>query len=229
MTQPLEGAGDLSRIHPDDIKTLVNAFTENAHRLGLKWLVRPGTIVTGIDTANMSVKVDGDEVATTGVVSMIGSLIAGQRVFLLIIPTIGTYIVGRVGKQMPNLVERFYAIATGDLVLGAAATLIPGLTHTVEIGDFEYDVTGVFDFDETSVGTTVGVGELFIDGVVASISIATFEMTAVTHRATVTQQWSGEVHGGSQHVMELRGRRSAASGSQSLRTGHTSMRIWIYR
>jgi hypothetical protein len=86
------------RIASDDVSTLISAITENAHRLGLKWILRPGTIVTGTDPGNVTAKVDGDDIATLGIVSMVGKLNPKSRVFLLIIPTVGTYVIGRVGS-----------------------------------------------------------------------------------------------------------------------------------
>lgn len=99
MTAPFAPATDTPRLSADDITTLVAAITENAHRLGLKWLLRPGTVANGDDTSNVSVKVDGDDVPTVGVVSTVGELPAKARVWLLIIPTVGTYVIGVVGNQ----------------------------------------------------------------------------------------------------------------------------------
>lgn len=87
-----------SRISSDDVTTLIGAITENAHRLGLKWLLRPGTVVSGTDTGNVTAKVDGDDIATLGIVSMVGKLNPKSRIWLLIIPSVGTYVIGRVGS-----------------------------------------------------------------------------------------------------------------------------------
>lgn len=97
MTTPTKSEW-FSRIASDDVTTLVSAIAENAHRLGLKWLLRPGTIMTGTDTGNVTARVDGDDIATLGIVSMVGKLNPKSRVFLLIIPSVGTYVIGRVGS-----------------------------------------------------------------------------------------------------------------------------------
>jgi hypothetical protein len=98
VTDPLTRAPGGSRFAAEDVTTLVTAIAENAHRLGLKWLLRPATIVTATDPANVSAKVDGDDVATFGIVSMIGKLNPKSRVFMLIIPNVGSYVLGRVGE-----------------------------------------------------------------------------------------------------------------------------------
>lgn len=94
MTNPV------SRINSDDVGVLVSAITENAHRLGLKWLLRPGTVTSGTDASNIGVKVDGDDVATLGVTSMVGNLDTKRRVWLLIVPSVGTYVIGYVGPVL---------------------------------------------------------------------------------------------------------------------------------
>lgn len=202
------------------------SLVRNASRLGLTWRLRLATVTTGGVANFMIVRFDGDDGDVT-VVSIIGSRVAGTRVYVITVPPAGNFVIGQVSADNP-LVQRFWTAASGSLTLGAVATLIPGCTLTVDIGDFEYEVTGVFDMDETVLGTSIGVGELFVDGVVASTTIAAFEMTTANHRATVTQQWSGSVTGGSSHTLELRGRRSAASGTQVIQAVGTTMRAHIY-
>lgn len=75
--------------------SLVRALVDNAERLGLVWLLRPGTVVTGQDTGTPRVVLDGTDTpirATT----LIGRLTAGARVMVILSPPSGVHIVGMV-------------------------------------------------------------------------------------------------------------------------------------
>jgi hypothetical protein len=131
----------MQRFHPDDVKTLVAAITENAQRLGLTWTLRPGTIVNGNDPSAIKVKIDGDTVATF-VNSLIGVLLKDQRVYLMTIPSVGTYVVGwasglAVGpRRVTNGTTRRESASAGftaeTVIDSVTPNLITGLTYDIK-------------------------------------------------------------------------------------------------
>lgn len=105
---------------PEDVSTLVGAIIENSRRLGLRWSIRPGivNITTSVNSVSaVMVKVDGDEEATP-VISLIGRLLIGRRVFVLI-TEVGSYAVGFVG--LPHFLhegETGFEMTSGTAVSG---------------------------------------------------------------------------------------------------------------
>ena len=83
MTDPLGAAGAMAQAQ-------VRALVQNASALGLTWTLRPATV--SIDSPITAV-FDGDTNGI-GMTSLIGPVAVGQRVFVLIIPPSGNYIVG---------------------------------------------------------------------------------------------------------------------------------------
>lgn len=96
----------------------VKAIVDNADRLGITWTLRPGTVVS---SNPLTVTMDGDTVAI-GMFSMIGATYAGQRVWVLIIPPSGNYVIGdALGTQLGARARVTNALA------------IPNNTQTVAI------------------------------------------------------------------------------------------------
>lgn len=78
-----------------------SALVENASRLGLKWDLRPATIVKvepvpshGLNAPNVLVLVDGDSTFLPAT-PMIQDLQIGERVYVIIVPPSGLFIAGR--------------------------------------------------------------------------------------------------------------------------------------
>ena len=67
------------------------ALVENADRLGLKWDLRPATVVQAAPT--ITLVYDGDITAITAV-SMIGPVANGDRVYVIFVPPSGNFIAG---------------------------------------------------------------------------------------------------------------------------------------
>jgi hypothetical protein len=81
-------------LEPEDVTTIVDAIKTNAQRLGLTWMIRPGVVmVTSSRPGEVAVKLDADE-ATIDVISIIGNLDVETRVWVLVIPDVGSYIIG---------------------------------------------------------------------------------------------------------------------------------------
>lgn len=75
----------------------VKAIVDNADRLGITWTLRPGTVAS---SSPLTVTMDGDTVPIS-MFSMIGATYAGQRVWILIVPPSGNYVIGdALGTQL---------------------------------------------------------------------------------------------------------------------------------
>jgi hypothetical protein len=98
------------------------AVVENAQRLGLKWDLKPATVVA--IGAEIQVLIDGDTTALTAI-SLIGGVYLTQRVFVVIIPPGGIFILVAVPFS-------------SKLVLAAAQTsvnfVVPSNMTEVELG-----------------------------------------------------------------------------------------------
>lgn len=82
---------------------------ENAPGLALAWRLLPGTVLDGRDIALARVRLDGDQAGTAApqlAVSMVGPLTIGQRVWCLVVPPAGLYVVGVASRPKP--IERVY-------------------------------------------------------------------------------------------------------------------------
>lgn len=78
---------------PDVVTATVQTIVSQSQALGLTWNLRLATIIT-ISSRSLTVILDGDT-ATIGAIDMCGTpLLAGDRVYVLMIPTSGNYVVG---------------------------------------------------------------------------------------------------------------------------------------
>lgn len=75
--------------------TAVKAVVDNAKALGLTWTVRPATVQenSSLTSSSVTVVMDGDTVSLS-VVSLVGPLLADQRVMVMLVPPGGMYIIG---------------------------------------------------------------------------------------------------------------------------------------
>jgi hypothetical protein len=80
---------------PELISVGAQSLVDNAERLGLKWQLRLATVVDGADTSAVIALYDGDSV-NISMVSMIGSLLTGARIYVLEVPPSGNFILGQV-------------------------------------------------------------------------------------------------------------------------------------
>lgn len=89
----------------------VKALVANATALGLTWTLRPATVTS----ANpIMTTLDGDTVPI-GTTSLIGAVYVDQRVYVLIIPPSGNYIIGSVdaGWFTPTLLNSWTNFGSG--------------------------------------------------------------------------------------------------------------------
>lgn len=98
MTSPASFSGEV----PQQVGLGIEELVAAAERLGLKWRLRPGTVVryTGSAT-DTPVYLDGDEGVETRAQSLIGTLTAFDRVMVMFVPPQGIYVIGRPGNGNP--------------------------------------------------------------------------------------------------------------------------------
>lgn len=82
---------------PDAISAGAKQLVDKARQLGLTWTLRLATVSVSV-LDNLSVVFDGDTTSMTGVVNISGEqLVAGDRVYVMIVPPAGNFIIGRPG------------------------------------------------------------------------------------------------------------------------------------
>lgn len=104
-----------------DAAALIQTVQENAKRLGLSWDLTMATVVDGSDAGSISATFDADAdtgLATLGLISMIGALAPGARVYVMQVPPAGNYIVG---APVPG---KYYARQIVQTLSAAASTII---------------------------------------------------------------------------------------------------------
>lgn len=157
----------------------VRAAIDDAVRLGLTWRLRPGT-VGGIGVSapeSVPVQVDGDT-ATIRVRSMVGAVVAGQRVWCIQVPPAGVYILGVIGARRTSPSQtvftssgtwtppagltyiRVRGVGGGGQGGGCAATGVGQVAEASggSAGGYAESVLGLSDLGGGSVTVTVGAG-----------------------------------------------------------------------
>lgn len=104
---------------PDLVGVGAKELVANASRLGLSWRLVTAT-VTG--TSPPRFRLDGDT-AEVEAVSMIGSLLIGQRIYVALIPPGGMYAIGYVGNAPGDLIARVDGIANSASVTAETVVL----------------------------------------------------------------------------------------------------------
>lgn len=216
---------------------LIKAFPELARRTGVQWTYRSGKVESSTDTSAL-ILFDGDIVAVACVLTS-GALFKGTRVWAACNEVLGNYVVS--ARKLGAIYDAtFYADADLTPIPNSEAAAVAGATATAGgaggvSGTFvavftpacEYRVTGIFDMNQTLVGTTVLAGALGLDvfdlGVLDN-HLAIRAVAAAGERGTHSQQWEGTLTEG-RHTFQLYGFRTAASGTQAYKATHTSMRL----
>jgi hypothetical protein len=208
------------------------AISKEGERLGLTWGLRPAEVIDSTGgSSQVKILYDGDTEAI-GAVNLIGELLGeGARVLAVRVPPSGNFVVGHAptGYVLGRITYDTLVGASAQLILGAGDVLVPGTQITVTVvNSARYNATGIFDFEETALGTTICLGKLYVDGANhASNRQAILAVAAVGDRASVAQQWDGILSAGS-HTLELRATRNAAAGTQRANLLHTSLRVQAF-
>ncbi len=114
---------------PGIVASAVKQVVDDSRGLGLTWAIRIATIII---TTPLTIIYDGD-VDTANAVSMIGPLSPGQRVYCLIVPPSGNFVVGCLNTTLGNMGAN---VATAGTVAttpaGGAETAVPSGSWRVE-------------------------------------------------------------------------------------------------
>jgi hypothetical protein len=156
----------------------IKALQDNAGRLGLTWDLRTATVVQGLDANAALIVFDGDgNPEGIQAVSMVGPLLAGQRVYAITSPPSANHVVGvvegratRLGK---SVVQRFLEVGSHNAVTVVPLPTTPTLSfvkyyddtyvhfvHTCTFFSTGGD-TGAAFYVTTASGLLVNVGALF--------------------------------------------------------------------
>lgn len=159
---------------PDLISTGVQATVDTSSRLGLTWKLRIGTVAEFVSVNRVTVRLDGDESSLT-MVSMIGNLAPGIRVYVLTIPPAGNYVTGTASVPLPGTriattvrVANSSGFTTTETVTDSVtATLIGGLTYKVTAqllgqSTVANDAENVRIREDTLVGAQVAVSRVLL-------------------------------------------------------------------
>lgn len=158
---------------PEDpalISVGVQALKDNAQRLGLTWQLTMATIQTAGNSP--IIIMDGDSTTFINAISMIGNPPAGSRVYVLLIPPGGIYLVGLVGAPFPKRVATTTRVAsvgpfTAETELDAVtATLVKGKTYRIVWYGrlFSSVADGIARFrirEDSTSGTVLAITQLF--------------------------------------------------------------------
>lgn len=138
---------------PELVGVGAQTIVETATRLGLEWTLRPATVQSSQSAAEVIATYDGDS-EPIRMISLIGLVQTGSRVYVIHVPPAGNYIAGTLlGAVARELIHRFWLAATADVTLSATATVMPGTQVRVKTtGNFQYEATAFFDFDATAAG-----------------------------------------------------------------------------
>jgi len=130
MTAPLPATAEVARDMTDPVSATAEVVTDtatastaalvqNADRLGLKWGLKPATVMEV--GASIKIVYDGDTADITAV-SMIGQVDIGDRVYVLFVPPSGNFIVGRVETASTGVLAQI--TSTGNTAFGGETSLL---------------------------------------------------------------------------------------------------------
>lgn len=168
---------------PDIIASAVKQAVDDSRGLGLTWTLRLATVIV---IAPITIIYDGDT-ETSNAVSMIGPVRSGQRVYCLILPPSGNFIVGSTEATMSRGFLGANATNNGTVCTtpaGGAETAVPAASWDIEptyslinnriyradLDGFTIESTGgggavsllrLRKGQATVVGTQLGLKELF--------------------------------------------------------------------
>lgn len=116
---------------PDLISVGAQSLIDNAKRLGLTWDVRLATVIDGSITYGILAQYDGDD-ANIVMISLIGTLVNGTRVYVLEVPPSGNFIFGSAGN-ISQTGSEFIADteATPSVVYTDLTTIGPTVTRSI--------------------------------------------------------------------------------------------------
>ena len=159
-----------------DTAALIQTVKDNARRLGLAWDVTMAQVsnIGGADPTNVSVIFDSDSdsgAVTAGVISMIGVLAPGERVYVMTVPPAGNYIIGAAAVFRPVAYGRRSAAKSGI----AADSGLVGVEWTGLTGHMYY-VTSTIMLISSTVNEILQFGitlRIAFDGTLSAAGVGT--------------------------------------------------------
>lgn len=124
MTDP----GVLESPEPMAIDAAIRALIANAGRLGLKWDLQAAT-VTGLNPVTI---VYDNDTASVGATSMIGPVLLNGRVYALVIPPSGNFIVGFPGPPIIGAVNAQTLVAGSVAASSGPEAAVPSASFKLE-------------------------------------------------------------------------------------------------
>lgn len=106
---------------PEVVGATAQAVVQNANRLGLSWNIRLATLTGGSVGNFTSARYDGDA-ESINMVSMIGPLKVGGRVYVLEVPPAGNFIVGYASGTPVLGMAVYNNVDTGDPATGTTTS-----------------------------------------------------------------------------------------------------------
>lgn len=181
---------------PDAISAGAKQLVEKARQLGLIWTLRIATIsVATLD--NLSAVFDGDSAAIS-VTNISGEqLIAGDRVYVIIVPPAGNFVIGRpglmiMGNMCNNVVPMSAGTTTSATFVGLPGS--PSVTLTKRFTDTDlrvmwgqtFFVTGAAAGAKFGVTTTAHGGISAFLGQLAEVNTALNSHTSISGFTGIT-------------------------------------------
>lgn len=216
----------------EEIGVGIEALVETFRRMGLAWRLLPATVFADNTNTPSSTKVtiDGDTDPTRAI-SMVGQVPQGARVFLMVVPPQGNYIVG-IGTGGMRIWKSQLTQADTLLSLTAAVQVVSGTPQTIIVppgATYEADIA--VDFEKIGANTTtIGVAQLYVDGVVAGTQQALFRYPEATTgaRLTLGQNYGPTAVTAGSRVFDIRGvRAGGADATVRINAVHTTLRVRI--
>lgn len=216
----------------EEIGVGIEALVDTFRRMGLMWRLLPATVFADNTNTPSSTRIliDGDTDPTRAI-SMVGQVPQGARVFVMVVPPQGNYIVG-IGSGGMRIWKSQLTQADAVLNLTTVATVVSGTSQTIIVppgATFEADIA--VDFEKFGANTTtVGVAQLFVDGVASGTQQALFRSPEATigMRLTPGQNYGPTaVAAGSRTFAIFGSRAGGADSTVRINAVHTTLRVRI--
>jgi hypothetical protein len=139
------------------------AVLDNAARLGLTWRLTPATVLDGTSVMNTLVTMDSDiEAQPARVISLIGTVVINQRVMLLVVPPLGTYIIGGYGDPRSVFIDEITRNSTVG-TFTTTETVLDQITFTAK-NALRYKLTWVGTIQSSVLNDGLGLRCRWIAG-----------------------------------------------------------------
>lgn len=147
MTEPVS-------MTPDLVSIGAQAIVTNANRLGLTWRLRLASVTADISANSIEARLDGD-VNSIVMISMVGSIPVGRRVYVITIPPAGNYVVGlvdatRSGQRIAS------SLRTSSVGTFTAETIVDTITAPGLINGATYGVWWYAQIQTSVAGDAAG-------------------------------------------------------------------------